>query len=363
MPIYMDRHIIPGITAKDAAEAHRLDILMQDESGCRCMTYWVDEERGSAFCLIDAPCKEAVVKLHNKAHGLIPHQIIEVNGQAVKSFLGRIEDPEVSDLVDNSKIFNEPVFRTVLMVKLDDPILLQAFLSKSAANTMLSEYRAYISEISQQYQGQQIEHEQEEILIAFISTAKAVKCALEVHECLNSLKKGPHQIASQISLNAGIPVQHSETLFGDTIHLAKRLLQVIPKGRIIAAPIINDLYKVADQNHRLKVITTKEESFLNTLMNTLDTHWAAPNFGVVEFSKAMNMSKSACYRQTIALTGLSPSNLIKEFRLKKALVLLKKRNRNVSETSFDCGFTSPSYFTKCFQKRFGITPNVLLNFL
>ena len=45
MPIYMDRHIVPGIEAKHAAQAHREDLKIQDEYGCRCMTYWVDEER------------------------------------------------------------------------------------------------------------------------------------------------------------------------------------------------------------------------------------------------------------------------------------------------------------------------------
>ncbi|MDH3711528.1 MAG: DUF4242 domain-containing protein, partial [Cyclobacteriaceae bacterium] len=108
MPIYMDRHILPGISAHEAAEAHRMDLVVQDEYGCRCMTYWVDEERGSAFCLIDAPSKEAVIKMHDRSHGLIPHQIIEMNSKAVMSFLGRIEDPEVTDLTDSSHIFKEP---------------------------------------------------------------------------------------------------------------------------------------------------------------------------------------------------------------------------------------------------------------
>ena len=73
MPIYMDRHIVPGIEAKHAAEAHREDLKIQDEYGCRCMTYWVDEDRGSAFCLIDAPDIESVKKMHDRAHGLMPH--------------------------------------------------------------------------------------------------------------------------------------------------------------------------------------------------------------------------------------------------------------------------------------------------
>ena len=60
------------------------------------MTYWIDEERENIFCLIDAPDKEAVEEMHRKAHGLIPNKIIEVNSTLVKSFLGRIYDPDAS---------------------------------------------------------------------------------------------------------------------------------------------------------------------------------------------------------------------------------------------------------------------------
>lgn len=50
MLFYMDLHIVPGISAKMAAEAHKEDHKIQDEFGCRCMTYWVDEQRSRPFC-------------------------------------------------------------------------------------------------------------------------------------------------------------------------------------------------------------------------------------------------------------------------------------------------------------------------
>lgn len=63
----MDLHIVPGVKAGDAAEAHRLDVLLQEEYHCKCMTYWIDEGRGHVFCLIDASGKEAVENMHNRA--------------------------------------------------------------------------------------------------------------------------------------------------------------------------------------------------------------------------------------------------------------------------------------------------------
>ena len=68
------------------------------------------------------------------------------------------------------------------------------------------------------------------------------------------------------------------------------------------------------------------------------------------------MSKSQLYRKTIAIWDLSPIQLLKEFRLNKAMELLKGHRVNVSQTTFDSGFTSPSYFTKCFKKKFGLLP-------
>src|SRR5215471_7756581 len=101
MPIYMDVHIVPGISARDVAEAHRRDLFHQDEHGCTCMTYWIDEQRGNIFCLIEAPDKEAVEDLHRKTHGLIPNKIIEVDNALVEAFLGRIYDPDEAIISDD----------------------------------------------------------------------------------------------------------------------------------------------------------------------------------------------------------------------------------------------------------------------
>jgi hypothetical protein len=84
----MDVHIAPGVKAKDVAEAHRKDLLHQQEYGCNCMTYWIDEERETIFCLIDAVNKDAVKEMHNRAHGMIPNRIIEVSSSIVESFFG-----------------------------------------------------------------------------------------------------------------------------------------------------------------------------------------------------------------------------------------------------------------------------------
>jgi AraC-like DNA-binding protein len=78
---------------------------------------------------------------------------------------------------------------------------------------------------------------------------------------------------------------------------------------------------------------------------------------VDDFSKPMGCSKSQLYRKMILLTGKSPNAVIKEYRLTEALKLLNKNSGNISEIAFETGFSSPSYFSKCFQKRYGYPPS------
>ena len=86
MPIYMDRHDLEAATAKDVAEAHREDLKIQHKYNCKGLTYWYDEERGTAFCLVEAPNADCVKQMHDNAHGLVPHQIIEVESNVVSAF-------------------------------------------------------------------------------------------------------------------------------------------------------------------------------------------------------------------------------------------------------------------------------------
>ena len=111
----MDRHDVPpGTTGEQVTEAHNNDLKFQTKHGCKCMTYWYDEERSAAFCLFDAPSKNAVKELHQQAHGLMPNQIIEVDLEVVRSFLGRIEDPDS----DNETVGT--AFRAVMFTDLKD---------------------------------------------------------------------------------------------------------------------------------------------------------------------------------------------------------------------------------------------------
>lgn len=175
MPIYMDVHIVPGVKAKDVAEAHRKDLLHQHEYGCNCMTYWIDEDRETIFCLIDAADKDAVKEMHSKAHGMVPNKIIEVSSSIVESFLGRIYDPEDAKTgTDGLKIFSDPSFRVLLVTKMMDSVLLQHQLGLEKTNELINRHNEMIRKNVSQQEGNEVEHGGEGFIISFASAAKAV---------------------------------------------------------------------------------------------------------------------------------------------------------------------------------------------
>jgi hypothetical protein len=75
MPTYLDIHDIPGIKAPDVAPAHEADVRVQATYGVEYRHYWVDEEAGKVFCLVDAPDRETAARVHREAHGLEAHTL------------------------------------------------------------------------------------------------------------------------------------------------------------------------------------------------------------------------------------------------------------------------------------------------
>ena len=163
----------------------------------------------------------------------------------------------------------------------------------------------------------------------------------------------------KITVHGGEPVSNSDKIFGDTIQTARRLCAISRHDKIVITSLMKDLlardYFQLDLN-KIVVSLPQDESVIESLFKTLEVNWQDAEFTAAQFCSSMAMSKSQLYRKTIALWGLPPNQLLKEFRLDKARELLKKHNSNISQTTFDSGFTSPSYFTKCFKKKFGLLP-------
>jgi uncharacterized protein DUF4242 len=78
MATYLDIHDIPGVKAGDVVGAHAADVRVQAKYGVDYKHYWVDEEAGKVFCLVEAPDRDAAARVHQEAHGLVAHTLHEV---------------------------------------------------------------------------------------------------------------------------------------------------------------------------------------------------------------------------------------------------------------------------------------------
>lgn len=355
MAIFMDRHDIPEeITAAHVAQMHREDLKIEHLYGCKGMTYWCDEKRRTAFCLIEAPNRKAIQDMHNHAHGDVPHRIIEVESAIVESFLGRIEDPEKSKKTELN-IINDPAFRILMVINLD-----RKFFNGLVRDQLLEESRESIATIQflvKRFLGRVVRQSTNKSLVSFNSVTTAVHYARALHAKIRS-KNG---LSPSIGLYAGVPVTDKDGIFEDTIKKAEHFSDM-GSEKIVVSSEVKELYESENRNIILdskvmKALSTREEGFVIALMDCIGENWQNPYFGSKDLSKDLGYSKSQLYRKMISIIGKSPNNFIKEYRLHKAKQLLRKNTRTISEIAFSTGFNSPAYFSKCFLDTFGILPS------
>ncbi|NKI25562.1 DUF4242 domain-containing protein [Arenibacter sp. 6A1] len=364
MPVFMDLHVGQGVTAEQVAIAHQKDLAAQEKYNCKCLTYWVDEERGNAYCLIEAPNKEAVAKLHYNAHKQLPAEIIEVDTRVVKAFLGRLQDPEIIDYVIDQKIkvFTGPAFRVILHLETNDVIQLSHQEGGAFSGSCLHNCNEIMHGCIAKYQGVVADHKGEALIASFQTAMQAVLCASEIK---NVLKDQSDRIKLRISIHGGIPVDNNQELFGNTLRLAGILNGTSKNGSIVISATVKQLLDKADRNAGINFaevhcLSAANEEFLTNLGAVFSEHWQNSDFKILECCKFMGVSTSQLYRKSVEATGSSAKALLLEFRLKKARQMLFSPVKNISQIAYDSGFNSPSYFSKCFHKRFGLQPTSYL---
>ena len=98
------------------------------------------------------------------------------------------------------------------------------------------------------------------------------------------------------------------------------------------------------------------KTFLNRFREILRDNMADANYGVERLGTEMGMSRAQLYRKVKNLTGMTPIELMRKTRLAKGKQLLNSTDMTIAEIAYNVGFTSPSYFAKCFKEEFGRTP-------
>lgn len=99
-----------------------------------------------------------------------------------------------------------------------------------------------------------------------------------------------------------------------------------------------------------------EGDFMERIFGVIDQHLADATFGVETLSEHLQLNRRTLQRKINILTDLSPNELIRNHRLRRALPLLK-RGESIADAAFQVGFENPSYFSKCFKEVFGKKPS------
>lgn len=103
-----------------------------------------------------------------------------------------------------------------------------------------------------------------------------------------------------------------------------------------------------------------DKGFLEKLYALIDAHLSDPDLSVEELGEQIGLSRVQLYRKTKALCGYAPNELLRIARLKRAASLLAGTEKTIAEITYEVGFSSPSYFTKCYKEYFGENPTEFL---
>ena len=103
-----------------------------------------------------------------------------------------------------------------------------------------------------------------------------------------------------------------------------------------------------------------DQGFISKLRQLIDEELGNSEVSVEDLGASLGLGRVQLYRKTKALTGYSPNELLRIARLKKAALLLSTSEKTISEVTYEVGFTSPSYFTKCYKEYFGESPTDFL---
>jgi len=104
-------------------------------------------------------------------------------------------------------------------------------------------------------------------------------------------------------------------------------------------------------------VSSMDREFIKDMQEIIEKNLSESGFNVEELSKKLYMNRATVYRKIIALTGESPTEFIRSYRLQRAAQLLRDKFGTVSQVASAVGFDNPAYFAKCFKEKFHQLPS------
>lgn len=136
-----------------------------------------------------------------------------------------------------------------------------------------------------------------------------------------------------------------------------RLLKLRLSQLITSRKLIFDKYfsKISGAEENANAVPIDKE-FIQKVLTYINDNISDPDLNVEALASQLNLSRSQLYRKIKTLTGQTVNQFLRNVRLERAKQILETGSSNVSEVCYKVGFSSPSYFTKCFKAHFKVLP-------
>jgi len=314
--------------------------------------YWFSKHQKKAIGIIHAEDKEMLKNLIQDNEHKLSVEIVEIQPESFDRIAGQLH--RLAEAVDDSKA------GFVLCRKISlEPIEMEE--SKMFKN-LLDRFNQTTKDIVFNHGGEGLVSSNDYMLVYFNNLEDALQCSLELCSAFDDCRQKVH--SCKVSMNIGISLNGFENAGRESSEKsikAARRLSYINTNLIMLSCLLKGHFQMLAQefvaDNRIRLLTYSEEKFLNKLMDCLEQKWQDENFQVLDIGRHLNCSKSKIYRQMMDLIGQSPNHFIREYRLNRSIDLIRSRRNNISEIAFEAGFSSPSYFSHCFQNRFGLKPS------
>jgi class 3 adenylate cyclase len=236
VPLFLDRHNVPGVTPAELAAAHKLDLAVQQDYGVRYLTYWFDDDEGTAFCLAEGPNRESVETVHRESHGLVADNVIEVGEGPINAFLGTPPQHHPGDA------YVESAVRAILFTDLCDSTKQTQELGDKGYMALLHEHNEVVRSALDKRGGREVKHTGDGIMASFTSISGAVESGIDVQRSLQLRnQEAEPPIHLRIGISAGEPVTEDGDLFGTSVQLSARLCGAASTGGIAVSSAVRDL--------------------------------------------------------------------------------------------------------------------------
>lgn len=248
--------------------------------------------------------------------------------------------------ISNSK---KTKLRFLLLLRSEDAGILRYRLGENYYH-LLNSYLCLVKKKLYQFEAENIKYQKDLIFADFASAKEAIACMLALKKSLTGiadkialkmvLKQGPFSWSSFEELR-------TDTFFFYKINEEKPVIE----QRVLAMAGGSGICQAEGVN----ILKMEDQRKLRSFLEIIRENWQNPFFNVAYLCDRISSSKSRLYRKCKELAGTSPIRVIKEYRLLRCLSSLSSQ-KSITKILYDSGFNSPSYFSRCFKKRFGISP-------